>query len=151
MKKHYSLIIALTFAGFAGLSSCKQNDTPPPPTKTELMTRMPWFFLSASAGGTDVSNTPQLTCFKDNTNTFATTGQFTINEGVNVCSPSTAGNFTWSFMTSETELNLSAPLFPGGSGTFTIVSLTTDNLVLSQNVTIPPSPTPVLVTFTFKH
>lgn len=151
MKKHHSLILTLALAGLTSLSSCKQSDTPPPPTKMELMTRMPWFFQSATASGTDVSSTPQLACFKDNTNTFATSGSFTITEGAIVCAPSTAGNFTWSFMTNETELNLSAPLFPGGSGTFTIVSLTTDNLVLSQNVTIPPSPTAIPVTFTFRH
>ena len=151
MKKHYSLFFAFFLMLSVGLVSCKQSETPPAPTNTDLISQLPWFFLSATAGGTDVSNTPQLACFKDNTTTFTALGSFSINEGAIVCSPSTAGTFSWVFQSNETQIVLSAPLFPGGSGTFNIVSLTSTSLVLSQNVTIPPSSTPVLVTFSFRH
>lgn len=150
MKKHYSLIIALTFAGIAGLSSCKQNDDPPPPTNTEKISSLPWKFSAATAGGTDVSAAPQLTCFKDNIITFTALGAGSINEGAVVCAPSTAGSFTWTFQSAETQLNIVSanPLIPGGTNTFTIVSLTTSALVLSQSVNIG---TPTVVTFTFVH
>jgi hypothetical protein len=132
--------------------SCKKNETsPPPPTNTELLSQSSWTLLSATASGTDVTNNAALTCFKDNVITFAANGSFTINEGVNICSPSTAGSFTWSFQSSETQLVLSAPLIPGGSSTFTLVTLNSTNLIISQNVTIPPSPTAIPVVFTFKH
>jgi len=135
------------------LPSCGKDETPPAPkTKTELITSSPWVFLSANASGIgDISNNPLLTCFKDNTITFATNATYTVTEGTVVCAPTTAGTFAWNFQNSEAELVLAAPLFPGGAGTFNLVSLTETNLVVSQNVTIPPSPTPILVTFTFKH
>ena len=108
----------------------------------------PWVFLSASASGSDVSNAPQLTCFKDNIMTFTSATAGNINEGTTICAPSTAGPFTWNFSANETLLNLSGTIIPGGSGTFTVVSLNETNLVVSQNVNFPPS---VLMTVTFKH
>ena len=108
----------------------------------------PWVFQSASAGGTDVSNVPQLACFKDNTLTFTSSTAGNINEGANICAPSTAGAFTWNFTAGETVLNLSATIIPGGNSAFTIVSLNETNLVVSQNVNFPPL---TLVTITFKH
>ncbi len=150
MKKHYSLIIAVLLAGFSVFTSCKQNDDPPPPTNTEKMSSLPWKFSAATAGGTDVSAAPQLACFKDNIITFTALGAGSINEGAIVCAPSTSGSFTWTFQSAETQLNtVSAnPLVPGGTNTFTIVSLTTSNLVLSQSVNIGA---PTVVTFTFIH
>jgi hypothetical protein len=151
MKIQYSRFLAILLAATLVLNSCKQSEDAPPPTKMDMMTRQPWFFLSASANGTDVTSNSFFDCFRDNTTTFSTSGSFTITEGTVVCSPSTAGTFTWSFQSGETQLQLSAPLFPGGSNTFTLVSLTETSMVLSQNVTIPPSPTPILVSVTFRH
>lgn len=131
-------------------SSCKKDETPAP-TNTQLLSQSSWTLLSASASGTDVTNNALLACFKDNVITFAANGTFTINEGANICTPSTAGSFTWSFQAGETQLVLSAPLIPGGSSTFTLITLNSTSLVISQNVTIPPSPTPITVVFTFKH
>ena len=143
----FALALVVLFAG-----SCKKSDTAPLPlTKTQLLSQSSWTFLSATASGTDVTNNAALTCFKDNIITFSSNGSFTINEGINICSPSTAGSFTWSFQASETQLVLSAPLIPGGSSTFTLVTLNGTNLIISQNVTIPPSPTAIPVVFTFKH
>jgi outer membrane biogenesis lipoprotein LolB len=128
-----------------------QKDNAQPPTKTELLSKSPWIFLSASASGTDVTNNQALACFKDNIITFAANGNFIVSEGAVICTPSTAGNFTWTFQTNETQLVLSAPLFSGGSGTFTLVLINETNLVVSQNVTIPPSTTAIPVIFTFRH
>jgi hypothetical protein len=150
MKKHLiSLIACLSIVAFSAPSCDKDED--PPPTKTEVISRSPWIFLSATANGSDVSNTPQLACFKDNTITFAENNTYTVVEGAVVCNPSTAGTFNWSFQNSETTLVLDQPLFPGGSGSFTIVSLTESNLVISQLVTLPAPFGATTVVITLKH
>ena len=134
-------------------TNCGKDDppAPPTPTKTELITKSSWKFSSAKAGGIDV--TAQIpACFKDNTITFvASGGTGTISEGTNVCAPPAPASFTWSFQSSETQLNLNTPLITGGSGLFTIVKLDAVNLVVSQNMTIPPAPGPVNVELTFIH
>ena len=135
-------------------TNCDKNDDPappPPPTKTELITKSSWKFSSAKAAGIDV--TAQIpACFKDNTITFvASGGTGTISEGATVCAPPAPASFTWSFQSSETQLNLNTPLITGGSGLFTIVKLDAVNLVVSQNMTIPPAPGPVNVELTFIH
>lgn len=146
------LAIVITLSATLFLASCgKEGDnTPAPKTKTELITSSPWVFLSASANSTDVSSAPQLACFKDNTITFTSSTAGNITEGTIICSPTTAGNFTWSFQSGETIVRLSAPLFPGGSNDFTLVSLNETNLVLSQAMTIPPIGA-TTIQVTFKH
>jgi len=133
-------------------SSCDKNETPtpPPPSKTDYVTKSTWKFSSARANGIDV--TSQIpACFKDNTITFVASGTGTISEGANICSPAAPASFTWTFQSSETQINLSTPLITGGSGLFTIVSLSDVTLVVSQNMTIPPSTTPINAEITFIH
>ena len=151
MKKHIASLVTCLAVILVFLPACGKYDNPPQKTNTEKLSASSWTLFSASASGTDVTNNPYLACFKDNTVTFTANGSFTVVENAVVCNPTTAGTFTWSFQTNETVLVLSAPLFPGGSGTFNIVSLTETELVVSQNVTIPPSPTAILVVFTFHH
>lgn len=56
--------------------------------------------------------------------------------------------FDWDFNGPQTELYISSVLFTGGNNTFTIVSLTSASMVLSQNVSLGGgSPQPVVVTF----
>ena len=116
-------------------------------TKAQLVTQSSWKFSKATANGTDV--TANVTaCLKDNIYLFVVNGTGTIDESTSVCSPSTAGTFTWSFQTNETILHLSAALFPGGSNDFTLVTLNETTLIVSQVMTIPPYPaTTVEVTF----
>ena len=144
------LILATVFC-FTALffTNCDKNDDPPPapqPTKTELITKSSWKFSTAFAGSTDVSSVPQLACFKDNIITFSANLSGNINEGTNICSPTTAGPFTWNFASNETILHISTVLITGGSNDFTLVSLTETQLVVSQNY--PPIGT---VTVTFIH
>ncbi|HEV7780916.1 MAG TPA: lipocalin family protein [Chitinophagaceae bacterium] len=149
MKKYiFTPLLSLTLVLFALVSCDKDDDTPAPKTKTELITSGTWKFQSASAGGVDISTAPQIACFVDNTITFSSATAGSISEGAVICAPTTAGPFTWNFATGETELVLSGPLIPGGTNTFTIVSLNETNLVVSQNVNFPP---PTLITITFKH
>jgi hypothetical protein len=143
------LILATVFC-FTALffTNCDKNETPapPPPTKTELITKSSWKFSTALAGSTDVSNAPQLACFKDNIITFSTNLTGNINEGTNICSPTTAGSFTWNFASSETILHISTVLITGGINDFTLVSLTETQLVVSQNY-----PSIGVITVTFIH
>lgn len=149
------LLFPTILAGFAflTLSGCSKDNEDPAPqkTKTENISAASWKFQSATASGTDISSNPQLACFVDNVITFNSNLTGSINEATVICSPSTAGPFTWSFLTGETMLQLSTALFPGGSSTFIIVSLNETNMVLTQNVVIPPSTTAIAVTVTFKH
>lgn len=149
-KRILAIVISLSATLF--LASCTKEDdnTPAPKTKTELITSSPWVFLSASASGVGDISSQVNACLKDNTITFVAGGNLTVNEGANVCSPPYSGTNTWAFQSSETIVHLSAPLFPGGSNDFTLVSLTETTLVLSQAMTIPPYPS-TTVQVTFKH
>jgi hypothetical protein len=150
MKKQFSLTSFVLVLAFLFITGCEKDDDPAPEkTKTELIVQSSWKFDKATSGGADVSGfVPD--CWKDNIAVFASNGTGTIDESTNVCSPSVAGSFTWEFQTNETILHLSAPLFPGGSNDFMLVSLDETNLVVSQDVTIPPAGAQNVV-FTFKH
>ena len=129
-------------------AACSKSDSKTSKTKTDLITQGSWKFSSASAAGYgDVS--PLIpSCYKDNVYTFASSGSGSVNESTDVCSPSTAGPFTWNFTNNESTLHISTTLFQGGSSDFTVVSLTETNLIVSQMMTISPFPsTTVQVTF----
>ena len=130
--------------------SCNKKDdtTPAPPTKTQLITSATWRFSSATVGGTDVSAFLQ-TCQKDNILSFVNTGTGTLDEGATKCNAGDAQStpFTWSFQSGETQLFISATLFTGGSSTFTLVSLTSTQLVVSQNITVSGTSQNAVVTF----
>ena len=140
------LLIMLIF--FFG--SCNKNDDPPQPTKTELLTHSSWKFKSATeATFGDVSvNIPA--CYKDNLNLFVANGTGSVDESTNVCSPSSAGPFTWNFQMNETKLFISTVLFQNGSQTFDFVSVSETELVLFQQITPPLSQT-LNITFRFQH
>jgi hypothetical protein len=148
--KRLNLIITLSLLATIFLGSCsKSSDDSTSKTKTELITQSSWRFDHATAAGFDVSSQIP-SCFKDNVVTFSSSNTGSVSEGTDVCSPSYAGNFTWAFQSNESMLHLSASLFSGGSGDFTIVSLTETNLVISQQMTIAPYPA-TTVEITFKH
>jgi hypothetical protein len=87
--------------------------------------------------GTDISALLDA-CDKDNTVTFVSNGTGTADEGPTKCNsadPQTV-SFTWTFGNNETTLQASAPLFPGGNGAFTIVTLTDTQLIVSQDITV---------------
>ena len=132
------------------LVSCKKSGHVK--TKTELITQSSWKLDHATAVGFGDITAQIPACYKDNVVAFVSNGTGTVDESTNVCSPSNAGSFTWIFQTNETMLHLSTTLFSGGSGDFTIVSLTETNLVVSQTVILPPPPgVQVNAEFTFKH
>ena len=145
-KLTLAVILACTTLLF---SNCNKDEDAPP-TNTDHITKSSWKFSSAKAGGIDV--TAQVpACFKDNTITFAINGTGTITEGATVCTPASPSTFTWTFQNNGSQINLSTPLVSGGSGTFTIVRLDETTMVVSQSMTIPPAPAPVIVELTFIH
>ena len=153
MKKHrlfWAIMAALALVGFTGCGK-DDDDQPAAKTKTELLTQSSWKFQSATASGTDITNNAAILCIKDDVISFSSNGTGTVVEGVNICIPTTAGNFTWSFQTNETVIVMSAAIFPGGSGTFTINSMTETTLTISQNVTFAGFPSAVPVTAVYTH
>lgn len=148
MKFPNGIVLVVVFCSV--IVSCKKkNNAPPPPTKTEHLTRSSWQFEKATASGIDVTAMVPA-CFKDNIITFASNGTGTISEGTIGCVPPAPSVFTWSFQNNETQLSLSAAIITGGSGLFNIITLNETNLVISQDITLPPNPTTNVV-LTFKH
>lgn len=151
MKKNIFFSFACFTAGLFLLSSCEKekDNTPPAKTKTELLATGSWKFSNATVGGTNVNAALQ-PCQKDNIMTFTAVGLTgTLDEGLTKCNagdPQTSP-FTWSFASGETILNISTPLFTGGSSTFTLVSLSATELIVSQNITVGGSPQNAVVTF----
>src|SRR4030095_3773244 len=150
MKPLKSILIIFLLPVFFFFACSKSSDNPPPKTKTELLTPASWKFDHATAAGIGDVSALIPSCYKDNIVVFAAGGTGNISEETNICTPSTAGNFTWSFQDNEKKLVLSTSLFTGGSGTFDLISLTETNLVVSQQMTIQPYPA-TTVEVTFKH
>ncbi len=150
----HSLLFLLSLTAFVVLPGCsKDSDGPATKTKTELLAESSWKFDKAVADAPygDVSAYIEA-CYKDNILTFLANNTGTLDEGATECSPSSAGTFEWSFQSNETILRILATIFPGSTSDFNLVSLTATQLVISQNVTLPP-PVSVStnVTFTLKH
>ncbi|OSZ80840.1 hypothetical protein CAP36_06255 [Chitinophagaceae bacterium IBVUCB2] len=149
-KRNFAIVICLSATIF--LASCSKEDdntTPPAKTKTELLTTGTWKFSTAFVGPNNVNAFLQ-GCQKDNIMTFTAAGLTgTLDEGLTKCNagdPQTSP-FTWSFASGETVLNISTPLFTGGSSTFTLVSLTATELKVSQNITVSGTTQNAVVTF----
>ena len=133
-------------------ASCKKSspDKPADKTNTEIIVQSSWKFDNAKVAGTDISSLLD-DCDKDNTVTFSSNGSGIVDEGTSKCDPldPQTVDFSWNFLNSETTLYASAPLFPGGNGNFTIISLTGTQLVLSQDIDISGSMQNAVITL--KH
>ena len=147
--KNILLLLPISLLLLAVSGSCKKKIIYQP-TKTELLTSTTWKLEKVTAGITDVTSYIPA-CSRDNIITFVSNGTGSTSEGASSCTPPVVTTFTWRFQNSETELSLSTSLIPGGSGTFTIITLNETDLVLAQQVTIPSFPLPVSAVITFKH
>ena len=148
-KKHFLSVIILSCLLIANTGCSKDDDdNPAPKTKTELITSGTWKFSDAKVNGASVASFLQ-TCQKDNILSFLAAGTGTAAEGATKCNASDPDSnpFNWSFQTNETVLFVSTPFFTGGSTTFTIVSLTETQLVLSQTITLSGIPQNAEITF----
>ena len=158
MQKRHLLMLSCLVCSILLFNSCSKDDSDhrAPNTKTELQSIASGIFEKAAAAIVgDI--TGNLEAFnKDNTITFTATanakGTGVADEGPTKCDAADpqSATFNWTLENNETQLNSDKPLFPGGSGVFNIISLTETNLVVSQQMTIPPAPT-TTVTITLKH
>lgn len=148
MRKHPVLTILPALFLLFTFSACDKNSEPK--TAADYLKTGVWVLVSASANGTDITSMIP-SCVKDNETAFQSGGVGYTLEKTEVCSPSYETTFTWALQNSDTRLTMSAALVPGGSGVFTVVSVNETNLVLSQESSLIPSPTPVTVVATFKH
>ena len=101
----FILVFLSTIILFTACS--KDSNDNKPKTKTDLISQASWKFNSASASGFGDVSSQIPACYKDNTYTFVSGGTGTVDESTNVCSPSTAGSFTWNFANNETGLHIS--------------------------------------------
>jgi hypothetical protein len=147
-KQFYTLLVMGSLFFIIGCQKESDNTTTPAPTKTELITKSSWSFDKATSGGIDISGSVPA-CYKDNVVTFTSATNGTVANTI-VCTPTdnTPPTFTWSWQNSETIVRLSAPLFPGGTGDFNLISLTATALVVEQTVNFGA---PTSVTFYYKH
>src|SRR6266540_6292224 len=111
MKQFKSIALVLLLISLS-LAACEKSSTSAK-TKTELITQSSWKFDNASAAGFGDISSFIPDCFKDNTIVFVSGGTGSISEEANICSPSSAGNFTWEFQNNETVLHLSTALIAG--------------------------------------
>ena len=147
MKKLFAYALSGLMLLVLMSGNCNKTDTPAP-TKTDLLTRAAWKFSNAKVGGSDVSAFLQ-TCQKDNILTFVAAGTGTLDEGPSKCNMSDpqTNPFTWNFQSAETILFISTTLFTGGNSSFTLVTLSDTQLVVSQVITVGGMPQTAVVTF----
>jgi hypothetical protein len=153
MKKQIVLSVLIALFGLFIFNSCgnKSDNTPPPKTKTQLLTQANWKFKSATIGGADATGQVQA-CQRDNVLTFLSNGNGSGDEGATKCNagdPQTY-TFTWNFASGETVIHTSSPLFTNGATDFTLVSLTEAELVVQMLYTPPVGPAATVV-ITFIH
>lgn len=157
MQKRLLLLSGIFSILVLSIGCSKDDDDPPPQqtTKTELLVKATWKLEKAEAAGFgDVTNQLE-DCMKDDQITFTSTanrkGTGVADEGAVKCGAAQQTTFNWTLNDTETTLTSDKPLFSGGSGDFTIVSLNETNLVVKQQMTFPGAPGPITVTLTLKH
>lgn len=135
-------IIAIAFF------SCKKDDSSPPAatTKTTILAEQSWKFNNAGLdpnkdGTIDMDLSGQIPpCLTDNTVSFSSNGNGTVDEGVAKCNtadPQTIP-FTWSFASNETLININGNAIAGKGGQYKVVALTSTQLSLSKDTTVAP-------------
>lgn len=130
----YALFL-LFFSAFA-FASCKKakGDEEKEPTKKEL--------LSNKWKVSDVKNKdgisiialpiPQIVCLKDNIFTLKTDDNYSIDEGLEVCEPSTAGSGTWKLTDNETKIQFTPTT--GDPLIFDFLEVNTTNLKIAYTI-----------------
>ncbi|HRP54473.1 DUF5004 domain-containing protein [Agriterribacter sp.] len=125
------LFSALVFA------SCKKekDEEPAPPTKKELLSNK-WKVADVkNAGGTSVIDFPvsQIVCLKDNIFTLKTDDTYTIDEGAEVCDPSTAQSGTWKLTDNETKIEFAQTT--GDPLILTLIDVNATTLTIAYAIT----------------
>lgn len=116
MRKNLFVFVLIAFC-----FSCKKEEaTPVPPTKTELLTSSAWKCVAGSVtpaydvlgNGTPISGeywSKAPSCWKDDIWSFTTAGKFTHDEGPTKCNssdPQIYSQGTWKFETAENVIRI---------------------------------------------
>ena len=151
MKLRNLLFAALLLTSVIPMGCDNKNDNDDEYSlATQQISASPWKISTVTAAGTDISSLVPA-CYLDNLVTFYADLKGKVEESAVVCDPTTAGNFTWAFNSSETQITLSTGLIPGGNNVFNLVSVSSSALVLSQQTNLIPAPFPVEVVVTLVH
>lgn len=150
MKKQNQIALPFILIASLFIFSCSNKETPDPApkTKTQLLLQGSWSFDKALSGTFDISSQVPA-CYKDNVVTFGNSTGSVSNPLPCTPTDNTPSTFTWNWLSNETVLSLNAPLFPGGTGNFNLVSLTETALVVSQDVNFGTGT--INVIFYYKH
>jgi hypothetical protein len=143
MKKLLYILPVLFLS--VGCDNDDDDDTPSGSTKTQTLTQSSWKLETAGIdqdknGTMDIDLSSQINpCVKDNTLKFEANGSGIANEGPTMCasSPGQTTNFTWSFASNETALNVTGNAVLGYGGQYKIVTLTDTRMSLSKDTTLP--------------
>ena len=144
MRTKFFILAIFTFV-FVG---CDKDDSSSPgtttPSNTTILTQQSWTFNNAGLDpnkdgtiDTDVSSQVPA-CLKDNSVTFASNGNGTVDEGGTKCNttdPQTVP-FTWSFASNETMININGNAIAGKGGQYKVVALSSTQLSLSKDTTV---------------
>lgn len=119
------------------LSGCRKK-LPEAEQVELLVTAHTWKFSKATALSVNISGFFE-DCYKDNTLTFLSNKSGVMDEGPTRClpiDPQTVA-FTWSFEPANRKLIFSGSfvLLPGASDVFTLVRISSNELVLAQPIT----------------
>lgn len=117
--------------------SCNKNDNPEL-SRSDYIVLAPWKFDKAMSNGADVSAFLSA-CYKDNIITFIANGSGTFDEGPLKCNSGDpqSTNFTWNMTGNGSTLNVSAGIIAGQSGSFPIIALDANQMVLEATITSP--------------
>lgn len=135
-----ALLILITVL-VVGIGSCKKDTAAVAKSKTELLTQSNWKIVkeeSKTGTGAWVDNTSTLACEKDNNIVFRTNATLELNEGATKCNPTDpqiSGTGTWSFLTSETQLQVVVTGSPSAF-IYSLDQLDENTLVISRSETI---------------
>ncbi len=145
MKSLFKLNFLVALTCLVVLGSCSsEDDTDPPKTDAQIIgSGIAWKFSAVTAAGIDARAFIDA-CHLDNLITFnfetnLKTG--VVDSGATKCddtSPQTE-DFTWDYNDSTKILSVNSDIIdiPGAAGDLKVVSVTSTELVLSQNVAIP--------------
>jgi len=128
-------LLAFLFFGTA-LASCKKDEAPQPVGKKELLSNTWKVSDVKNAEGASVIDLPvaKITCLKDNIFTLNADDSYAIDEGAEICDPSSAGTGTWSLSTDEKELQFS-PSQADEPLTFGLLEVTATTLKITYILT----------------
>ncbi|WPR74387.1 lipocalin family protein [Algoriphagus sp. NG3] len=158
MKILNKLSVLAALLGLITMAACSDDkDKDPSKSDQELIgSGIAWKFGSATAGVVPIDGMiPE--CFKDNTITFnynqsGNTG--VVDAGASKCDESEpqSGNFVWTYNESTKVLSVDTDLLdiPGATGDIKVVSVSADNLVLTQDVALSGIGTQA-ITLTLRH